>query len=94
MKNHNIDAICNIETGCTNLEQALNVLLILIEGLDHDFGASDDKADVAALAFWSRREMYLESLYLIFREVTAQVERIRADLSSIPFTVEKAAETA
>lgn len=79
MREINIGAINNIESRCTSLEQAANTLWLIIESLEDAWGGKDDNT-IAALSFWTRREVYQNALYLIYREVSGNVESIRAEV--------------
>lgn len=77
MQETNFKSISAIETECSNLNQATNALCLVIESLEESFGRDDENA---ALNFWTRRGLYLETLYLIYRDMTDSNERIRAEV--------------
>ena len=77
MQEINFKSISAIETQCSNLNQATNTLWLVIESLEGAFGHDGENA---ALNFWTRRKLYLEALYLIYRDMTDSSESIRAEV--------------
>lgn len=90
MKEINFSAISEIECRCTYLEQLGNVLWFLIESLEHDTKPFLGKEETAALSLWDRREMYRESLYLVFRDLTENVAAIQEQIDAKLYVEENA----
>lgn len=78
MKEISIYTLSSIESCCTDMEQASNTLWFIIEALEGEgHGVS---GATAAKIFLSRQEKYLDALYLIYRELTNNIETIRTQL--------------
>ena len=93
IKEINFEAVAAIETQCVNLTQTASAFWLVIESLESEFGGNDGN-ETAALNFWTRRGLYLDALYLIFRDLTESNESISAELESNLITKKEPAVSA
>ena len=85
MKEINFDAIRNIESLCTELEQTGNAFWLIVEKLEGECSCAHSKRvtaarATAALYLYDRMDTYLSSIYLIFREITRIKDDLRAEV--------------